>query len=317
VGIDLTYFVDKAGFSRPMVNIDRPGPKWVDALMLVKDDKGQERMVGKYQRMKDLGHVLERGLVIFNDQSQMLDVLEEFPLDAPLYPNGQPLLHEEDGIAYYYFATPYPTTRVRADLETIKHQDRYEAFRCFKAHAHFDAAEPQLDRDVAGNLIWGWKIDAAPMSFEHQQRLIKSGKISAADAWFATVDAQTKKPVHLHAGSVAWNAYRKRWIMIANEVFGGPSNLGEVYYSEAEAPQGPWRWARKVVTHDRYSFYNPVHHPFFDQEGGRFIYFEGTYTGTFSRKEDLTPRYDYNQILYRLDLSDSRLTPGGEANGGL
>ena len=40
----------------------------------------------------------------------------------------------------------------------------------------------------------------------------------------------------------------------------------------------------KVVTHDRYSFYNPVHHPFFDQAGGRIIYFEGTYATTFSRE---------------------------------
>jgi hypothetical protein len=61
------------------------------------------------------------------------------------------------------------------------------------------------------------------------------------------------------------------------------------------------------VTHDRYSFYNPKHHPFFDQEGGRLIYFDGTYATTFSREGDATPRYDYNQVMYRLDLSDPRL----------
>ncbi len=36
-------------------------------------------------------------------------------------------------------------------------------------------------------------------------------------------------------------------------------------------------------------------------------YFEGTYSATFSRDGDPTPRYDYNQIMYRLDLSDERL----------
>jgi hypothetical protein len=62
------------------------------------------------------------------------------------------------------------------------------------------------------------------------------------------------------------------------------------------------------VSHERYSFYNPKHHPYFDQEGGRVIYFEGTYSHTFSGSEETaTPRYDYNQILYRLDLSDVRL----------
>ena len=45
----------------------------------------------------------------------------------------------------------------------------------------------------------------------------------------------------------------------------------------------------------------------FDQDGGRLIYFEGTYTHTFSGNDNATPRYDYNQIMYRLDLADPRL----------
>ncbi len=51
------------------------------------------------------------------------------------------------------------------------------------------------------------------------------------------------------------------------------------------------------------------HPPFFDQEGGRLIYFEGTFTKTFSRTKVGVPRYDYNTIMYRLDLADKRLTP--------
>ena len=70
---------------------------------------------------------------------------------------------------------------------------------------------------------------------------------------------------------------------------------------------GPWRKAKKVVTHDKYTFYNPVHHAFFDADGGRRIYFEGTYTQSFSGNPVATPRYDYNQIMYRLDLDDPRL----------
>ena len=31
-------------------------------------------------------------------------------------------------------------------------------------------------------------------------------------------------------------------------------------------------------------------------------------THTFSGNPDQTPRYDYNQIMYRLDLADERLT---------
>ena len=45
----------------------------------------------------------------------------------------------------------------------------------------------------------------------------------------------------------------------------------------------------------------------FDQENGRIVYFEGTYTSTFSGAKDVTPRYDYNQVMYQLDLADPRL----------
>jgi hypothetical protein len=112
--------------------------------------------------------------------------------------------------------------------------------------------------------------------------------------------------VVIHAGTVCWNDYRKRWIMIATEI-GGTSQLGEVWYAEAKQPVGPWQHPRKVVTHNRYSFYNPVQHPEFDQRDGRLIYFEGTYTSEFSGNPEPTPRYDYNQIMYRLDLGDAKL----------
>lgn len=47
----------------------------------------------------------------------------------------------------------------------------------------------------------------------------------------------------------------------------------------------------------------------FAKDGGRCIYFEGTYSHTFSGNPVATPRYDYNQVMYRLDLADPRLAP--------
>jgi hypothetical protein len=96
--------------------------------------------------------------------------------------------------------------------------------------------------------------------------------------------------------------------MIASQLF-GTSVLGEIYYAEAARPEGPWSRGVKIVTHEKYSFYNPMHHPYFDEEGGRVIYFEGTYTHSFSGNEHQTPRYDYNQVMYRVDLGDERLRP--------
>src|SRR5205814_8463469 len=82
---------------------------------------------------------------------------------------------------------------------------------------------------------------------------------------------------------------------------------GEIWFAEADTPTGPWVYARRVVAHGDYNFYNPTQHSFFDQDDGRRIYFEGTYTASFSAAKEKTPRYDYNQIMYRLDLSDPRL----------
>jgi hypothetical protein len=94
--------------------------------------------------------------------------------------------------------------------------------------------------------------------------------------------------------------------MVVCEQF-GTSPLGEIWYAEADTPLGPWVYARKILTHENYTFYNPKQHPMLQKENGRIIFFEGTYTHTFSGNQDRTPRYDYNQIIYKLDLSDPRL----------
>jgi hypothetical protein len=40
-----------------------------------------------------------------------------------------------------------------------------------------------------------------------------------------------------------------------------------------------------------------------------YLLFEGTYTTTFENHAFPTARYDYNQILYRLELNDPKLKP--------
>jgi hypothetical protein len=125
-------------------------------------------------------------------------------------------------------------------------------------------------------------------------------------------DGATGKPVKHHHGAVAWSPYRKRWISIFTQEGGETSYLGEIYYAEADTPAGPWRKTVKIMTHDHYSFYNPKQHPYFSDDEGRYLYFEGTYSAQFSRNADPTPLYDYNQIMYRLDLSDRRLKPAQE-----
>lgn len=123
------------------------------------------------------------------------------------------------------------------------------------------------------------------------------------------VSAADGRKVKPHSGSIAWNAFRQRWVTVFMEVFGEPSAFGELWYAEAREPTGPWGKAVKVLSHENYTFYNPRLHPEFAPRDSPILLFEGTYTMQFADRPAPTPRYDYNQILYRLDLDDPALAP--------
>ena len=115
--------------------------------------------------------------------------------------------------------------------------------------------------------------------------------------------------IKAHRGHVAWHPWSRRWLAVFTQA-GGASPLGEVWLAEAAAPTGPWTDARKVLSHDGYSFYNPVLHPEFFRADSPVIHFEGTYATTFSGNRQPTPRWDYNQVLYQVDLSLPPFAPG-------
>lgn len=306
VGLDLTYFTNRDGFVKPMAPIAGEGPVWIDGLLTVADEKGRERLVAHYSRMKNLGHRLEHGLLMFDDAKAEFAGIARFDNDDRWrHPQNQSLRFRDGGEDYFYFLWPDRPVRVRADLAHLKNPAAYETFTCV-ASAPVGNDGVTLDRDAAGQLLWAWRTNAFPLSTAEERRFIDAGWMRQAEARFQFRDLASGKPIEIHTGTVNWNEFRKQWIMIGVQA-GGASFLGEVWYAEADSPLGPWGAARKIATHDRYSFYNPVHHACFDQDGGRRVYFEGTYATTFSGSNDPTPRYDYNQILYRLDLTDSRL----------
>ena len=126
----------------------------------------------------------------------------------------------------------------------------------------------------------------------------------------ATVsDAKGGPPVKPHTGSIAWNPWRKRWVTVFMQAYGKPSVFGELWYAEAPEPTGPWGPAVKVLSHENYTFYNPKLHPELTPAESPILLFEGTYTKEFADRPPATPRYDYNQVLYRLDLDDPALQP--------
>jgi hypothetical protein len=304
-GVNLEYFTGENGFARATAKMPGEGPTWISGVAVLPDAAGRERMLCGYVKIKPPMTVYRRGLAEWDDDASEFRLLAEFDKDAPLYPDGHPLRYRDGDVDYVYFASPFPVVRTRATAESYRKLATYEAYTCLKEGSTID--KPQIDRDGSGGLRYTWRKNAPPLGPGVEARLIREGLLQAHEARWQLRDAASGKSVLAHAGSVYWNEYRQRFVMIVCEQFGS-SFLGETWYAEAETPLGPWHKAVKIVTHDKYSFYNPKQHPYFDQDGGRIIYFEGTYTHTFSGNEHKTPRYDYNQIMYRLDLADQRLT---------
>ncbi len=321
-GVRLDYFVDETGFARPMARMPGEGPTWINGLVVVPDERGRPRLVAHYVKVKPPLTVYRHGLCVFDDAANAFRHLTEFAPDETAYPGGHPFIRRDaDGVERVYFAEPYPLLRVRATLADLRDIARYERFSCeLRSSDDARSGDDDGDRrtarsqpatpvriDTDGAVVrYAWRRGVPPHSPQRQRQWSRAGRLAAGQGLLALCDPHSGRAVMAHAGSVYFNAYRRRYVMIATEAGGETSFLGDVWFAEADTPVGPWVYGVRVVQHDRYSFYNPKHHPFFDEDGGRKIYFEGTYTRTFSKSPAATPRYDYNQIMYRLDLTDPR-----------
>ena len=317
-GIDVRYFTDPAGKTRPLAEMPGEGPTWIAAVTTLRDPEGTEQLLASYVKIRNQLESYRWGFVIWNDQAERFEQVREFTERPAVFlePQAHPLRHRDNGVEYIYFCDPLPLTRVRAESEAYLDPTQYEGFAWGLTAENSVSAEQKdsdSDKSTAVDAVsrgsgpvqngFAWRKNVPPTKQKQQTELIAAGKLSAEAASVRLRDIQTGRPVQAHSGSVEWNPYRERWGVITVELEGKSSLLGEVWYAEADAPTGPWVYARKIVTHERYSFYNPKQHAFLAQEEGRFLYFEGTYTHSFSGNPVQTPRYDYNQIMYRLDLS--------------
>lgn len=292
--VPLEYFMDakQPGRVRKMMPMTdkEPGPVWLFGLLSMKDDKGEEALLAHYTRRKSLAEQYEHGLARFNDAKGHFErIVKLEDANTWQFPRHNAVRVKEAAGDYFYFAFPFCTSRVKAEWKTVCDPKEYEALV-------FDDQKQQ----------YVWRHDVEPTTQDHEQRLHVSGQIKHDSMRYELRDAAGQL-VRLHRASINWNEYRKKWILIGNQYSARESHLGEIWYAEAESVTGPWKKAVKVAGHPKYSFYNPRHHAVFDEEGGRYIYFEGTYTTTFSGNTSPTPRYEYNQIMYRLDLADERL----------
>ncbi len=151
-----------------------------------------------------------------------------------------------------------------------------------------------MDRDAAGRPRYSWKAGADRLDPDRVRELISAGILKPEESWIDLHDFETGARIAAGRGSVYWNEFRRRWVMLISD----RSKAGEIWFAEADTPAGPWAYARRVVSHENYNFYNPTQHPFFDQQGGKIIYFEGTYTAAFSggKRKDAALRLQSNHV---------------------
>ena len=302
LGVNLTYAVGKNGFAKEAAKMPGKGPTWIDGLVVLPDKNQRPRLLAQYVKIKSPLTVYERGVVQFNDERQQFGHRATFPKDVLLYPHGHPFLHRAaDGQEYVYFAGGMPLVRVRASLASYLDPSQYETYTFLPAGSGSD-----VQRNPDGSLKFEWRGGQPKLDLKQVNKLIAEKRIRAGESPVHLIDIETGKPVLTQQGSVYWNDHRQRWVMIISQSFGS-SMLGEIWFAEASRPEGPWVYARKIVTHNDYSFYNPKQHPYFAKDGGRTLFFEAPYTSTFSGNKHPTPLYDYNQIMYCLQLDDPRL----------
>ncbi len=278
---------------RHMYPHSEAGCVWLFGLLTVKDEQGSDALLAHYGRFMGLDQSKDHGICRFNDTSGVFEKVEELGSDNTWrFLRGNAVRATTAEGDYFYFAEPFLHTRVKATRQDIINPTSYEALA-------FDQATQ----------LYRWQKEQPPTTQGEEFKMLLTGKMKAASARYHIKDIATGKPVRFHSTSIEWNAHRQRYVLIGLQSGDktDPSPLGEVWYAEAKAPDGPWIKAIKVASHPRYSFYNPVHHAFFDAEGGRYIYFQGTYSLEFSGNPLAPARYDYNQLMYRLDLEDEVL----------
>ena len=244
-GIELEYFVGDDGFSRPMARLGvESGPIWIDAVCVLPDQQGRSRLVCHYAHMKSLGEMLDHGLAVYNDETQQFEQLQALSMDQFWRFPGQahPIQHCEGTTEYLYLGEVFPTVRVPATLADLMATDTWEAWTCLQPGS--SSADPQFTRDAEGHVRFSWRKHAQPVDIAEQWQWISQNKLTPDEANCVPLDTDSGKPVRLHRGSVAWNAYRQKWIVIAGEQ-GGTSLLGEIWYAEAPALTGPWRARRR------------------------------------------------------------------------
>src|SRR5262249_31939268 len=148
-GVDLTYFLDEHGFARQMAPMPGDGATWIDGLIVLSDEAGNERMFASYVKVRPPMDIYARGLALYDPAIDRFRHAADFKMDAPAYPGGHPFIHKDGGVDYVYFAKSNPLTRVRAKPEALQDLAQYETYTCLKQGSRLE--RPQVERGPDGS----------------------------------------------------------------------------------------------------------------------------------------------------------------------
>lgn len=310
LGVDTTYYVDGNGFSRGMIDTTgdplftsgTSAPVWIGQTVQVMDGSGQPHVFGKYYvaASKDPWSALTE----FDPSTAKFEFVTDYPPNATL-PAGRGIVVRSPSGSYAYWSNPLRFPATVAGAEDLA---GYEVFSPYQG----TGASATLAHNADGTLAYAWRaggtlvtqaaLGAANVAADqaldgHLTDVVAGGNVQVANGPGAS----------LFGSSAMWNDSRKRFSEIVQQEYGA-SFLGESWYAEADAPLGPWVYARKVVTHAQsgMTFYNPDIVPELSEAGGRVLFFDATYTKTYTSLSP-TPRYDYNEMMYRVDLDDPEM----------
>lgn len=344
IGIDIDFYEEtRPGFQTghtypiaPVTNFRVQGPNdpkyvvWFDKLLTMPDPNSispsGESLFAGYTVVPGLQPPVETGVAKFDlstpGVADLTQHVERDPTQHLVLHTGKPTRFARGDDAQVYFV-PHrqsfenagdPNAHVSADNPTrmvdsylgLTRMENYEAFTPLETVM----GVTDVAQDADNRPIYEWRKDELTISkLNGTETLIAESKYRLYGHFRDPDDGEFVKP---HLSSMQWNPHRERFVDIFtewNEAHEPDESLfGEVWYAEADTPVGPWVYARKIVTHDNYSFYLPYQHEHFMEGDGQKIYFEGTYTDF--KVEDVvvqTPKHNYNQFMYRLDLDDPSL----------
>ncbi len=162
-GVNLDYFADAWGFSRPMFKREDGVLIWVHGVFSVNGEDGEPKILTHYSRRKSLQHRLPHGLAVLNEDKGRFEPIVRYDEDEKLYPRGQSFRMREKDTDYICFADPYARVRVRATWAAALDCTQYEAFTPLKVGSA-NVNPDNLDFTDSGTLRYGWKRDTAPVT---------------------------------------------------------------------------------------------------------------------------------------------------------